>query len=186
MDVIEAIHSWRSIRDYSQDAVDRDEVANLLWHAVQVSTPPQNETPWELCVLEGPDRIAVLGERAIEFAWKHRPPGDPGWNWVDQPGFEVFRGAPVVIMICAQSGNRQALFDCHRAGQNLVLAAHARGFGTCWLGAPLPWLESEGVAEELGISRDHVPTAVIALGRPAVRLPPKSRPHPDIVWCFGE
>jgi nitroreductase len=182
MDVVDAIHSWRTVRSFHSDAVQRSEIADLLWHAVQVSTPPQNDTPWAFCVLEGVDRIARLGEQAIEFARQNRPLGEPGWNWVDRPGFKVFWDAPVIILISAQVGNGQAIFDCHRAGQNLVLAAHARGFGSCWLGAPLPWLRSTGVAVELGVPLDFEPSVVIALGRPTQPPQPKSRPRPKIVW----
>ena len=184
MDVIEAIHSWRTIRSYRPDPVDRSDIADLLWHAVQVSTPPGNETPWALCVLEGRDKIEELGRRAMDFARAHHQAHEPSWSWVGRPGFKVFWGAPVVILICASIGNAEAPFDCCRAGQNLTLAAHARGFGTCWLGAPLPWLRDAGVAEGIGVPPGFVPSVVLALGR-AVQCPePKSRPHPDIVWCY--
>lgn len=185
MEVIEAIHSWRSIRSFAAPPVERAEIADLLWHAVQVPTPPANETPWALCVVEGQVRIEELGLRAMDYARAHRPPGEPGWSWVDRPGFKVFWGAPAIVLICARCGNAEAPFDCCRAGQNLVLAAHARGYGTCWLGAPLPWLRSAGVAEGLGVPAGFAPSVVIALGRPAQSPEPKSRPHPDIVWCPG-
>lgn len=182
MDLIDAIRSWRSVRSFRTDPVDRTEVADLLWNAVQVSTPPQNETPWEICVLEGVDRIELLGERAMAFAREHRQPGQQGWNWVDRPGFKIFWGAPVVVIIAAQADNREAQFDCHRASQNLVLAAHVRGLGSCWLGSPLPWLNSIGVAGELGFSPEFQPTVVVALGHPATRPEPKVRPRPNILW----
>lgn len=182
MDVIEAIHSWRSIRAFRSDALERAEVEDLLWHAVQVSTPPGNVTPWSLTVLEGVAGIARLGQRAIDFARETRPSGEAGWSWVDRPGFKVFWGAPVVVLISAEIGNSAAVFDCHRAGQNLVLAAHAGGFGSCWLGAPLPWLRSAGVVSELGVSPGFEPAVVIALGHPAERPAPKSRSRPKIVW----
>lgn len=182
MDVVEAIHSWRTIRSFRPDPVERSDIADLLWHAVQVTTPPGNETPWAFCVLEGCERIERLGARAMDFARAHRPPGEPGWGWVDRPGFKVFWGAPAVILISARSGNAEAPFDCCRAGQNLVLAAHARGFGTCWLGAPLPWLRSAGVAAGLGVPAGFAPSVVLALGHPVQPPEPKSRPRPEIVW----
>jgi nitroreductase len=185
MDVIEAIHSWRTIRSFADIPVDRSEIADLLWHAIQVSTPPANDVPWALCVVEGRARIEELGIQAMDFARAQRPPGEPGWSWVDRPGFRVFWGAPALVLICARIGNAAAPFDCCRAGQNLVLAAHQRGLGTCWLGAPLPWLMSAGVAERLGVPPGFEPSVVMALGRPAERPEPKSRPHPEIVWCEG-
>lgn len=183
MDIVEAIHSWRSIRSYKPDPVDRSVITELLWHAVQVSTPPGNETPWALCVLEGRERIEELGRQAMDFARAHHRPDEPGWSWVDRPGFKVFWGAPVVIVICARLGNAEAPFDCCRAGQNLTLAAHARDLGTCWLGAPLPWLRNAGVAEGIGVPPGFEPSVVLALGQAAQRPVPKSRPYPDITWC---
>ena len=182
MDVIEAIHSWRTMRSFRSEPLERAEVEDLIWHAVQVSTPPGNETPWSLCVLEGVEEIKQLGEQAIDFARENRPHGEAGWSWVDRPGFKVFWDAPVVVVISALAGNSAAGFDCHRAGQNLVLAAHASGFGSCWLGAPLPWLKSAGVAAALGVPSGFEPAVVVALGRPAERPEPKSRSRPEIIW----
>lgn len=183
MDVVEAMHSWRSVREYRPNPVERFDIAELLWHAVQVSTPPGNETSWAFCVLEGVDRIEACGQQAIDFARRHRPRDAPGWNWVDRPGFRVFWGAPAIVLICARSGNVEAPFDCCRAGQNLTLAAHNKGLGTCWVGAALPWLRAAGVAAELGVPNGFDPSVVILLGYPQGRRDPKSRPYPEIVWC---
>jgi nitroreductase len=95
----------------------------------------------------------------------------------------VFWGVPAVVLICARSGNSQTPFDCCRAGQNLMLAAHARGLGSCWVGAPLPWLQSAGVAEELGLPEGYVPVVAMLLGIPAERPGAKSRPRPAVTWC---
>ncbi len=182
MDVIEAIHSWRTIRSFQSQGLERAEIENLLWHAVQVSTPPGNVTPWSLCVLEGVEQIDRLGQQALDFARQNRPPGETGWDWVERPGFKVFWDAPAVVVLSAKTGKPSAVFDCHRAGQNLVLGAHAQGFGSCWLGAPLPWLQSPGVAVSLGIPAGFEPAVVIALGHPVERPEPKSRSRPDVVW----
>lgn len=182
MEIIKGIHSWRTVRSFRAEPLDRSEIQDLLWHAVQVSTPPGNEEPWSFCVMEGVSRIDVLGNRALEYAREHRPPGETGWSWVDRPGFRVFWGAPAVIVMLAQKGNSQAPFDCHRAGQNLVLAAHACGLGTCWLGAPLPWLRSADAAAEIGLPQGFEPTVVIAIGRPSLTPEPKARPRPAVTW----
>lgn len=95
----------------------------------------------------------------------------------------MFWDAPVVVLICAKGGNPETAFDCCRAGQNLMLAAYAMGLGSCWVGAPLPWLASPGVAEELGLPAGFVPAVVIVLGHPAESPPGQPRPRPAIRWC---
>ena len=182
MDVIDAIHGRRSIRAYRPEPVDRALIADLLWAAVQAPTPPvSGDAPWALCVVEGVDRLAALGARALQHAREHQPKDRP-WSWTERPGFKVFWDAPVLVLICARAGNPETPFDCCRAGQNLMLAAHAKGLGSCWLGAPMPWLHSAGVAEELGLPRGFEPVVAVVLGHPADSPAGNPRPRPQIVW----
>ena len=147
MDVIEAIHGRRSIRAYRPEPVDRALVEDVIWAAVPAPTPPiSGETPWAFCVIEGVDRLAAYGARAKQYALGHRPEGRP-WTWPDRSDFKVFWDAPALVLICGRKGNNEAAFDCCRAGQNFMLAAYARELGSCWVGAPLPWLKSPGVAK---------------------------------------
>lgn len=62
------------------------------------------------------------------------------------------------------------------------LAAHARGLGFCWVGAPMPWLKSEGVAVELGWPEGYDPVAAIILGHPAEQPAGQPKPPPEVRW----
>jgi nitroreductase len=73
-----------------------------------------------------------LGERAKQYARQHRPDA-VGYSWADRPDFKVFLDAPVVIVISGRSKSSESIQDCNRAAQNLVLSAHARGLGSCWV-----------------------------------------------------
>lgn len=183
MDVFEAIHSRRSIRKYHPDAIDRGLMEELLYAAVQAPTPPASGTkPWALCVVEGVERLASYGARAKQYAQDHQPEGQP-WTWTEQPDFKVFWDAPALVLFCAQTGNTETPFDCCRAAQNFMLAAHARSLGTCWVGAPLPWLHSPGVAEQLGLPRGFEPVVAMIVGHPAEQPPGSPRPKPTAFWC---
>ena len=176
------MHGWRSIRAYRLEPLDGAVIEDLLWHAVQVSTPSfSGDAPWAFAVLEGVERIEAFGERAMAYVRDHRPPGAEGWAWTERRDFRVFWGAPAVVLICARSGNSQTPFDCCGAGQNLMLAAHARGLGSCWVGAPLPWLQSPGVAGNwpcrTAMCRSSpCCSAIPSIGRS--RSPARDRPSP--------
>ena len=183
MDVIDAIHGRRSIRAYRAEPVERTLIEDLIWAAVQAPTPPvSGDTPWAFCVIEGVSRLAGYGARARQYALDHQPEGRR-WTWPDRPGFKVFWDAPALILICGRRGNNEAPFDCCRAGQNLMLAAHARGLGSCWLGAPLPWLTSPGIANEFGVPADFDPIVALVLGYPAEAPAGSPRIRPVIHWC---
>jgi len=182
MEPIECMHARRSIRAYKADAVGREVIEEILWAAVQAPTPPvSGNEAWALCVVEGQDRLEKYGERARLFAFEHQPPERP-WEWTVRPGFKVFWGAPVLVLLCARVGNSEAPFDCCRAGQNLLLAAHAKGLGACWVGAPIPWLSERQTQLELGVPEGFVPAVAIILGYAAESPAGSPRPRPNIHW----
>jgi len=84
--------------------------------------------------------------------------------------------APVVVIISGPVG------DCCRAGQNLMLSAHARGLGTCWVGSPMLWLTTPEVRAEFGIPATLTPVAVLCLGYPAAIPEAVVHDKPPIVW----
>jgi len=183
MDTIDAIHGRRSVRDYLPAAVSRDLIELVLRDAAQAPTPPvSGDKPFAFVVIEGLSRIADCGALALTYAKTHRPPG-PAFDWVDRPGFSVFFNAPVVIVICGfEDGLGQAVQDCNRAGQNLMLSAHARGLGTCWVGSPMLWLRDAGTRARLGVPCGYVPHAAFTMGYPESAPAGTPRPAPQIVW----
>ncbi len=175
MDVIEAIRTRRSIRAYTTASVDRDLIEQLIVDAAQTPPPFRGQVPWVFTVATGTARIAAFGAAAIAHARAVR--GDaPGWEWVDRPGFDIFWGAPALIVISGP------LADCSRAGQTLMLAAHARGFGTCWVGSPLPWLRTDAGRAALAIPPELTPQVAMCLGYPRDLPGPDPKPRPPIIW----
>jgi nitroreductase len=176
MNVIEAIHGRRSIRAYTARAVDEDIIESIIWDAAQAPPPFRGEVPWVFNVVKGAERIAEFGSRALEHAKAHYRAQGNVTSWFERPGVKVFWDAPVVVII---SGSVQ---DCCRAGQNLMLSAHARGLGTCWVGSPMLWLKTEEVKSELRIPHEVEPVAAICLGYPAEDPDAPARERPPIVW----
>jgi nitroreductase len=178
MDAVEAIRTRRSVRAYQSDSVPRDMINAIIDDAASAPPAFAGQVPWSFSVFEGADKIARWGERALQFARDHRP-DRPGWTWTERPDFEVFWGAPVVVIISGPVG------DCCRAGQNLMLSAHARGLGTCWVGSPMLWLGDPAVKAELGLPKDLEPVSAICLGYPKKVTPaPASPPRasPPMFW----
>lgn len=126
--------------------------------------------------------IAEYGAAALRYAREHRKPS-AAYSWVDQADFSVFFDAPVVVVICGfEDGHGQALQDCNRAGQNLMLSAYARGLGTCWVGSPMLWLRDRATCAALAVPDRYHPHAALTLGYAAAVPSAKPRPQPRIVW----
>jgi nitroreductase len=126
-------------------------------------------------VVEGVERISAYGDEALAYARKTHP-DEPGWEWTNRPGFQVFWGAPALVIISGPVG------DCCRAGQNLMLSAHARGLGTCWVGSPMLWLRTASAKAKLRIRAELIPACAFCLGYPAGIPEASVRERPTITW----
>ena len=183
MDALEAMHSRRSIRAYAPRPVPHDLLEEILWAAVQAPIPPvSGNEPWAIVILEGHERLEDLGDRAKQYAFEHQPT-EHAWEWTTRPGFKVFWGAPTLVLLCARRGNPEAVFDCVRAGQNLVIAAHVRGLGSCWVGAPMPWLSQPEAQKEVGVPSGFEPAVAIVLGYAAEQPKGNPKSKPTIHWA---
>lgn len=182
MDAIEAVRTRRSIREYQDREVDRDVIEALIIDAAHAPwTPLSLPDPWIFSVIEGREKIAGYGERALAYAREHRPERR-GFEWTERPGFSVFHQAPVLILISGRADYALALEECTRAAQILAITAHARGLGSCWVGAPNLWLDDPETQAELGIPEGFKPFAAITLGYAAREPEPPVRFKPRIHW----
>jgi nitroreductase len=175
MDVIAAIHGRRSVRSYQPTPVPRELIEVIISDAAQAPPPFRGTVPWAFNVIEGVERIAGYGARAMDYARAHRP-DKSGSNWLDRPGFKIFWDAPAVIVISGPAD------DCARAGQNLMLSAHARGLATCWVGSPMLWIGTPEVRAELKIAANLTPVAVFCVGYAAAAPETVVHETPAVIW----
>jgi nitroreductase len=175
VDVIEAIHGRRSVRAYLPRPVERELIEAVIWDAAQAPPPFSGESPWTSNVVQGLERIAAYGDEALQYA-RDNHPDEPGWEWTERAGFQVFWGAPALIIISGR------IEDCCRAGQNLMLSAHARGLGTCWVGSPMLWLRTASAKARLRIPHELMPVSALCLGYPAAIPQAPARKRPTIIW----
>ena len=180
-DLIELIHSRRSIRRYTDAAVPPELVERLLTAATWAPSA-HNRQPWRFAILDDAATkvrlAAAMGERLRR---------DLAADGLDAAAIERdagrsharISGAPLLILLCLTLADMDAYPDTRRrghemtmavqsaamAGQNLLLAAHALGLGACWLCAPL--FCADTVREALALPVDWQPQGLITVGFPA-------------------
>lgn len=103
---------------------------------------------------------------------------------IDKGEFALFHGAPTVIFILEDTrGAGKPELDCGVCGQNIVLAAHSLGLGTCWVG--LVELLNYGIKwrRKLGASFPYRLVEGIAVGYPVAEPDGMvARELHEIVW----
>lgn len=174
MDLYQGILTRRSIRKYTEQKISHEEIEEII-KAAQFAPSAHNKQPWEFLVIEDAETLTNLRnvQRWTSFA----------------------KNASCAIVVC---GNTDVAFsrdkedekwdyadiDCSLAAQNLMLAAHAKGIGTCFCGAsPMP-LVLDGLREMLNLPQNIRPVGIIVMGYPDEQpAEPKGRYAPEkIHW----
>ena len=182
MDAVDAIYGRRAIRDFTAVAPPREEVEALIEAAVQAPNG-MNRQPWAFIVAAGRPLLAGWSDKAKAYFAAQAGTALHGFReHLASPEFNIFYNAPALALICATDGDLMSLKDCCLAAENLMLAAHDRGMGTCWIGFAEPWLGSPEGRRELGIPEGHTPVAPIILGYPTAAPPRPHRNPPAVRW----
>ena len=157
MNIWDAIKGRRSIRSYKDESVSKELISKIL-EAAQHAPSSKNSQPWKFLVIRNAEILEKLA--------KIHP-----WAW-------ALKKAPVGIVCLGEEEKSQHHYpmDVSCAIQNIMLAAHALGLGTCWI-AIFSMIEDEleiNTRKILEIPEEYRVIAILPLGFPA--KPAKTKP----------
>jgi nitroreductase/NAD-dependent dihydropyrimidine dehydrogenase PreA subunit len=90
-------------------------------------------------------------------------------EWEEHGRDRLFHGAPAAIIVGTRPGASCPQEDAMLASQNILLAAHALGLGSCLIGFAVAAMAREpAIKRVVGIPAEEHIAAVIALGYPAL------------------
>ena len=183
--VQDAIFARRSVREFTGKKPDQAVLRQLLATAVRAPTAIHEE-PWRFLIVQDTETLARISDRAkLLFAdhvkQLHLDRDNRGLAHFSRPEFNVFYNAGTLIIICARTANPFASADCWLAAENLMLAAHAQGLGTCVIGCAVAALNEPELKSELGIPEEQTAFAPIIVGTPAGEGSPSPRKPPEII-----
>ena len=184
MNLNEAITGRRAVREYTSDAVDEQTIRLLIEAAVQAPSAV-NQQPWTFTVVRDQavlDRVSAKAKAHMLATMPAGPHSDHFHSLLDDPSFQIFYHAPVLILISAVAEGPWIVEDCALAAENLMLAAYAAGLGSCWIGFAQSFLSTPDGKAALGLPAAWAPVAPIIVGRPKAAPPPVPRNAPEIRW----
>lgn len=182
LDLDVALRGRRSVRDYTPEPVAEESLAELIEAAVQAPSA-SNRQPWAFTVVLDRALLDRLSEATKAYLLQEL--GSERYRtWLEDPAYHVFHHAPALILISATSAGPWATEACALAAQNLMLAAYARGLGTCWIGFAQRYLQTPEGKRLLALPADGLPVAPLVVGYPASVPEPTARRAPDIRWLW--
>lgn len=158
--VYENIMSRRSIRKYLPTPVERTKMDTIVKCGINAPNG-MNRQSYEVRIVDNPDYINGI----TEVYKKYNP------DVAKDPNFKnMFRNAPTVVFIAADSAYDMSQIDCGLLGENMILSAWSMGIGSCCLGSPVRFMmeneEAKEYLERLGFSKGYELSYVIAFGYP--------------------
>ncbi|MBI5191162.1 MAG: nitroreductase family protein [Nitrospirae bacterium] len=183
----------RSVRRFRPEPVPRDVLMKIL-AAGSWAPSPTNRQGWEFAAVYS-DSLKKEMADAARGAWDDacaKAGGISGTVSEYAGNFVWFADAPVVIVVSARrpEGFMQSLFGgdagtvsgsgtaAAMAAQNIMLAAHAEGIGTCCLTGPLA--AGDRLKKIAGVGGRFEIVCLVALGYPAeTPAAPERKPVDD-------
>lgn len=209
---IHLIHQRRSCREYRKKPLSRDVLSDLVKIGTMAPSGTNCQL-WTFTLLNSHDSVTRLGEaighffRLFNKIAKFPPvrllskvlPRDPiglynrefhervarALREYDEHGRDrLFYGAPSVILVGSKPGGSTPKEDALLAAQNILLAAHAMGLGTCLIGLAVEAIRIDPrIRRLLELGPSEQIHAVITVGYPKVHYHrPAGRRHVTPRW----
>ena len=184
MDLITALETRRSVRNYQDRGVDRDTIEKLITLATQAPSA-MNSQPWAFVAITDKARLKEYSTRAKALLLSNmdmHPLMEKYRRALSKKSFNIFYNAPALVVIYAKPEGPEPESDACLAGQNFMLAAHNEGLGSCWIGFSRELLDTREFKAELGIPEEYVAAAPMIIGYPATNPPAVARKDPEIYF----
>jgi nitroreductase len=152
MDIIDVIMKRRSNRKYERKPIPDEHLRTIL-EAGRQAPSAANRQPWHFVVVRGDEERQKLAQACSGQTW--------------------LADAAVIIAGIGKPKVSEKWYpvDVAIALENMVLAATALGYGTCWIGA----FDQDQVKEVLSVPEDMAVVALAPIGVPADQ--PDARPR---------
>jgi len=151
MDAMEAVLTRRSVRKYSNKIISDELIKELIESGISAPSA-ENKQPWHFIIVDDHKII----DKIPDF----------------HPNAKMLPYAQKAILVCGdldlEVNKGYLIQDCSAATENILIAARAKGLGSCWLGVYPREDRINNLRKMLKIPENILPFSLISLGYPAV------------------
>jgi nitroreductase len=210
MDLFDAIQGRKSIRRFKQTPVSDEDIRKIL-DAGRLAPSANNTQPWSFIVIKDGAVLKNMAVATREMIDRMIPFAESDKQAQRLAAYKsnyytFFEHAPVVVAVCMEgydAGTDKLLAKMGYAAeeikrlrplpglqsvsaaiQNMLLAIHALGYGSCWMTGPL--VAQEAFETLLGYGKEKFIAALLPVGVPDENPPARSRkPLDELMRVMG-
>jgi nitroreductase len=186
-DIINNMIERRSIRTYKAEQITEVELEAILQAGIYAPSAGSRQSAI-IVVCQNAEINTALG-KINKAAFKGRMSTETAYISKDQPSIadnaaiqSGFYHAPTVLTLFAPKNFLYSVADCYVAAQNIMLAAHSLGVGSCMVARAEDTFSSElgkRLQKEWGIDETYEAKIHVTLGYPADAKPPTAKPRKE-------
>jgi nitroreductase len=186
MEAIEAIMTRRSVRKYKKQQIPDAVLAEILKAGTYAPSALALQ-PWAFVVVQDQKFLNQVSAYCLPIMIAHMKDAHDGMSdafraMLESPGYSIYYHAPTVIMLVGKTGSRFREIDCSLCAENMMLAAHALGIGSCWVGSTEVAYDNQELMAGFWIPEGYSPVGTIVFGYPA-ESPEAHDKHPaNVTW----
>lgn len=188
--VFDAIRHRRSVRSYSPRPIPQH-ILNAIIRAGNMASSGHNRQPWRFVVVQNHDvkrRLLQITLPLDQEMLKRLKATDPQLyasirkSAQYTPEDPIYFSAPVILFVIGTGGGTESI-DCPLVCQNIMLAAHSIGIGSCMVGAGRRGLTDDPeVVKAFELAEEETIYPPIVLGYPKFSPEPPLKKKPKIKW----
>ncbi|MDP2363433.1 MAG: nitroreductase family protein [Ignavibacteria bacterium] len=149
MDIQEALLNRRSIRKYKDQKISKEDIDKIL-KAAMFAPSAMNLQAWQFIVINEKE-VLIETIKSIPYA-------------------ELLIQSAAAIIVCGDSSIEKneswLLQNCSASTQNILLAAHGLGIGSCWIAIHGMDDVYKNIKSQFMLPENIVPVSLISLGYP--------------------
>jgi nitroreductase len=185
--IMKTIRARRSVRSYETKTIPR-ELLQAVIEAGNEAPSAMNSQPWRFVVVEDKDVQRKLLGAALPQAKKLTEmvkDVDPERyasikkRYTELPDPVYYSASAVVFVI---GSGRYAAHSCPLACENMMLAAHSLGLGSCWVGFGAMVTEDAELRTILELKDDDAIFGPILIGYPKSEPARPQKKEPKVKW----
>ena len=181
-EVLSCIRGRRSTRSFQPEQISPEQLDALLEAAIWAPSGGNSQT-WKFFAIQNQEKLLTLNE-LVRMSFQTWVPDDDYAAKLNakeksaREGYNFYFHAPTLIVATNRPRYANAMADCATALQNIFLAAHAVGLGSCYINQ-LRWLRDEDIIRQylcaLGMPEDYVVCGAAAVGYIKTPMPEQAR-----------
>ncbi len=187
--IFDNIMARRSVRAYSEQPIPKETLKKII-QAGRYAPSAENHQPWKFIVITNKSTIqnlsqaiktqlkSILKKRGILKLKYKELKNEQTLRMLAgaalAPSDVIFFDAPALVFIVTKK-HRYYDESCACCAQNMMLAAHSLGIGSCWIGLANFLELDKNTLESLEIPEDHHISAALVFGHSE-----KKNPRPGI------